>query len=63
MLKTDFLTYVDAAADDTEICVVVHSIETDEEISASYDVVADISEYGELMIHIAVESVHIHGNT
>jgi hypothetical protein len=54
MLKHDFLTYVDTAADDTEICVVVHSIETDEEIAASYDVVADISEYGELMIHIAV---------
>ena len=54
MIKKVFQTYIDAISDDSEICVVVCSIETGEEIAASYDVVADISEYGELVIRIAV---------
>jgi hypothetical protein len=57
MLIRDFQSYVDAASGDTEICVVVHSIETGEEIAASYDVVADVSEYGELIISIVIEAV------
>jgi hypothetical protein len=54
MFKCILQSYIDATADDSEICVVVHSIETGEEIAASYDIVADISEYGELMISIAI---------
>jgi hypothetical protein len=33
----------------------VHSIETGDKIALTYDVVADISEYGELIISVAVE--------
>jgi hypothetical protein len=54
MIKNVFQTYVDAVSDDSEICIVVCSVETGEEIAASYDVVADINEYGELVIRIAV---------
>jgi len=54
MNKNAFQVYVDAAADESEICVVVYSIETGDVIAASYDVVAVISEYGELMICIAI---------
>jgi len=46
--------YVDAASSDREIGVAVHSIETGEEIALSFDVVADISEYGELIISVVV---------
>jgi hypothetical protein len=54
MFKSSLQTYIDAAADDREICVVVYSAETGEGIATSYDIVADISEYGELMISIAL---------
>lgn len=55
MLKNIFYTYVDAVSDDSDVCVVVRSIETGEEIATTYDVVVDISEYGELMIGISIE--------
>ena len=54
MLKCVFQTYVDAASDDREIGVVIDSWETGNEIATTYDVVVDISEYGELMIHVAI---------
>ena len=54
MLKSILQPYIDVAADVSEICVVVHSIETGEEIAASYDIVVDISEHGELVISIAI---------
>jgi len=54
MLKNVFQIYLDEASSGTEICVAVSSIETGEEIAVSYDVVADISEYGELVIYVSV---------
>jgi len=56
MSLTELQVYMDAAEDDREIGVLVHSIETGDEIALTYDVVADISEYGELIISVAVES-------
>jgi hypothetical protein len=50
VLLRDFQSYVDAASDNQEICIAIRSIETGEQIAASYDVVADISECGELII-------------
>jgi len=54
MLKHVLQSYVDAAACDTDVCVVIHSIETGMEVAVSYDVVVDINEYGELMICVAI---------
>jgi len=54
MSLAELQTYVDAASGDSEIGVVVRSIETGDEIALTFDVVADISEYGELMISIVV---------
>jgi len=47
-------TYIDAASVDMEIGVLVRSIETGGEIALTFDVVADISEYGELIICVVV---------
>jgi hypothetical protein len=46
--------YIDAASDDREIGVVVSSIETSKVIATSYDILANVSDYGELMISIAL---------
>lgn len=54
MLLAELQTYVDAASSDREIGAVVHSIETGDKIALTFDVVADISEYGELMISVVV---------
>ena len=54
MLLADLKTYVDAASADMEIGVLVHSVETGNEIALTFDVLADISEYGELIISIVV---------
>jgi hypothetical protein len=54
MLLNELQTYVDAASDDMDIGVLVRSIETGDEIALTYDVVADISEYGELIISVVV---------
>jgi hypothetical protein len=51
----DLISYADAASNEMDIGVVVRHIYTGEEIAASFDVVAGISEYGELMICIAIE--------
>jgi len=54
MLKNVFQSFVDEASDNSEICVVVRAIETGIEFATSYDVVLDISEYGELLIMVSV---------
>jgi len=54
MSLPELQTYVDAASSDREIGVVVHSIETGDEIALTFNVVADISEYGELMISVVI---------
>ena len=54
MSLAELQTYVNAASGDREIGVVVRSIETGDEIAITFDVVADISEYGELMIGVIV---------
>jgi hypothetical protein len=54
MSLAELQTYIDAASADMEIGVSVSSIETGDEIALSYDVVADISEYGELIISVVV---------
>jgi hypothetical protein len=54
MLASALQGYVDAMSDGMEIGVVVHSIETGEEIATSFDVVVDISEYGELLLSISI---------
>jgi len=46
---------VGEADEDREIGIVVRSIETGEELTATYDIAADISEYGELMLRIQIE--------
>jgi hypothetical protein len=54
MLIRDFQDYVYAADDDMEIGVVVRSGETSDKIAITYDLLADINKYGELMIHITL---------
>jgi hypothetical protein len=54
MSLAELQTYIETASGDMDIGVVVHSIENGEEIAVTYDVVADISEYGELMIRVVV---------
>ena len=54
MSLAELQTYVNAASADREIGVVVRSIKTGNEIALTFDVVADISEYGELMICVVV---------
>jgi predicted metal-dependent enzyme (double-stranded beta helix superfamily) len=59
MSLAELQTYVAAASADREIGVHVYSIDTGDEIALTYDVVADISEYGELLISVAVEYPYI----
>ena len=54
MSLAELQTYLDASSSDREIGVVVHSIKTGDEIALTFDVVADISEHGELMISVVV---------
>jgi len=54
MLTHDFPAYVDAAADYEEIGILVRSIESGKEIATTFDVVAAINEYGQLIISIVV---------
>jgi len=51
----DLLSWAGEADEDREIGITVRSIETGEELTATYDIAADISEYGELMLRIAIE--------
>jgi hypothetical protein len=51
----DLLSWVGEADDDREIGIAVRSIETGEELTTTYDIAADISEYGELMLRISIE--------
>ena len=55
MLLRDIQDYADAASCGMDIGIAVRSIETGEEIAVSYDVAADINEYGELIFTIAIE--------
>ena len=54
MLARNFRAYLDAAPDNTEICVAVRSVDTGAEIAVSFDLAVDIDEYGDLMIVIAL---------
>ena len=55
MFIQDLLSWAGEADADREIGIVVKSIETGEELTATYDIAADISEYGELMLRISIE--------
>ena len=55
MLKNLLQMYINEAADDRDLAVVVRSIETGQILAVTYDLVADISEYGELLLGIAME--------
>jgi len=54
MLLCELKSYIDFASDDQDIGIVVRSIDTGDEITAAFDLVADISEYGELMLSIVI---------
>ena len=51
----DLLSWAGEADEDQEIGIIVRSIETGEELTATHDIAADISEYGELMLKISIE--------
>ena len=55
MFIQDLLSWAGEADEDREIGIVVRSIETGEELTTTYDIAADISEYGELMLRIQIE--------
>ena len=55
MFTHDLLAWAGEADEDREIGIVVRSIETGENLTTTYDIAADISEYGELMLKIASE--------
>ena len=55
MFIHDLLSWAGEADADREIGIIVKSIETGEELTATYDIAADISEYGELMLRIQIE--------
>lgn len=55
MFIHDLLSWVAEADDDREIGIAVNSIETGEELATTYDIAADISEYGGLMFWISIE--------
>ena len=55
MFIHDLLSWVGESDEDREIGIVVRSIETGEELTTTYDIAADISEYGELMLRISIE--------
>jgi hypothetical protein len=56
MFISDLQSFIDDAPYGSEIGIVVKSIETGAELFSTYDVVADIDEYGELLICIAIEA-------
>jgi hypothetical protein len=51
----DLLSWAGQADEDREIGIIVRSIETSENLTTTYDIAADISEYGELMLRISIE--------
>lgn len=55
MFIHDLLSWVGEADEDREIGIVVQSIETGKNLTTTYDIAADISEYGELMLRISIE--------
>jgi len=55
MFIHDLLSWAGEADEDREIGIVVRSIETGEGLTTTYDIAADISEYGELMLRISIE--------
>jgi hypothetical protein len=61
MLKRSFMAYADAASDELDVVVAVRSIETGEEIAASYDVAAGIGERGELVVGVSIEATALDG--
>ena len=63
MFIHDLLSWVGEADEDREIGIVVRSIETGEELTTTYDIAADISEHGELMLRISIEGEMISINS
>ena len=55
MFIHDLLAWAGEADEDREIGVAVHSIETGENLATTNDIAADISEYGGLVLKIAIE--------
>jgi hypothetical protein len=55
MFLRDLLVYADTALDGTKIGIALLSIETGRELAVVFDIVADISEYGEWIFRIAVK--------
>jgi hypothetical protein len=55
MFIHDLLSWAGEADDDREIGIIVQSIETGENLTTTYDIAADISEYDELMLRISIE--------
>jgi hypothetical protein len=54
MLLRDLKTYINVASDHQEIGIILYSIKTGCEVATTFDIMVNISEYGELMISIAV---------
>jgi hypothetical protein len=52
---SDLRNYIDDLDEDSEFALSVRSIETGKEFGLSYDVVADINEYDELLLSTSVE--------
>ena len=59
MRLCDLQNYINVLNGDTEFGILIRSIETGEELVMSYDVIADISEYGELLLSICIESCEV----
>jgi len=55
----DLLSWAGEADEDREIGIDVRSIETGEVLATTYDIAADISEYGGLMLRISTEGEKI----
>ena len=55
MFIHDLLSWAGEADEDRAIGIIVKSIENGENLATTYDIAADISEYGELMLRIAIE--------
>jgi hypothetical protein len=55
MFIHDLLSWAGEADEDREIGIIVRSIETGENLTTTYDIAADISEYDELILKIAIE--------
>jgi len=55
MFIHDLLSWAGEADENREIGIIVKSIETGENLTTTYDIAADISEFDELMLRISIE--------